>query len=96
MSEEKPTAEDLAAWAARGQEYLKTVDEQIAGWRSEAAHIMVDAARAGTGWAGNKDVEFAVSRLGNMVLMRQVGEQVADALALYDMTFADSGTTPEP
>lgn len=95
MSTEKATPEDVARWAANGQEYLKVIDDQLEAWRIEAANSMVKAARAGTGWAGNKDVEWPVSRLVNLFMMRQLAEGVSDALTYSDMTNA-AGTVKIP
>lgn len=79
MSQPIPTPEEQAAWSANAQEYLKLIDSELVAWREEATQRMIVAARDGAGWAGNADVEYPISRLTNLMLMRVVGEQVTDA-----------------
>lgn len=90
MSQQIPTPEEQAEWATNAQKYLTTIDDDLVAWRIEVANRMVASARAGTGWAENMDVENAVARLTNLMLMRVIGEQVSDALIYNDMNNAPS------
>lgn len=96
MTEAKYTPEEQAAWATRGQEYLARIDQEMEDWRTETANRMVAAARAGTGWAENKDVENAVARLTNLFWMRAIGEQVSDALIYNEMNNGPGSVSGDP
>lgn len=85
MTEPKVSPQEQAIWAERAAEYLRVIDEQIEGWKDEAAKRMVQAVADGKGWAGNQEVEFAVHRITTMVMMRTVGEGISDAFAMRDM-----------
>lgn len=81
----KYTPEEQAAWAERATANLKIIDEQIEGWRRECVNLMIEATAKGDGWVCNDHVETAVARLGNMILMRVLAEQVTDAFGLNSM-----------
>lgn len=93
MTAQKATSEELAQWAANGQEYLAVIDEELVAWRQEAVDRMLTAVRDRAGWAGNADVEYAVARITNLIMMRTVAEGVSDAFAVNDMMNGAAGRT---
>lgn len=90
----QPTPEHLPVWANRAQEYLKFIDDEIAAWRDEASHRMVRAVVDGKGWAGNQDVEYAVARVSNLMMMRVIADGVSDAFVYRDMMNGTGGDQP--
>ena len=80
VTKPKVSPQEQAIWAERAAEYLRVIDEQIEGWRDVATSRMVQAVADGKGWAGNEEVEFAVHRISNMLMMRTVAEGVTDAV----------------
>ncbi|MBN9128495.1 MAG: hypothetical protein J0I04_02430 [Paenarthrobacter ureafaciens] len=85
MTAPKFTPEEVAVWAKRAQEYVKIIDSEIAGWRDVATNRMIQAVAEDKGWAGNNDVEYAVARVVNLLMMRTVAEGVMDAFTVTDM-----------